>query len=260
MLIKPLHSDSFCSIRNLRCRTLAFSMLLLVFATSFAFAQRQKIRSEFDKDDWWAQKAAILFSKYQFTLASTNPALQKSAPSVPDAILATYNWNANSTSATVNDWSNGTSWTPNIAGGPDSAGDIAIINNDITADRVITLFLTGDSGDATKTVGRLDIGDSNGTHKFTISTGSGAGILEFDSGGASAAQLNELSTSVGDTISAPIRLKTSLDITNSSTNTLTLSGGITSSATSGTQTISLLSGAVSISGAIGNGGTGGISP
>ena len=45
-------------------------MLLLVFATSFAFAQRQKIRSEFDNEDWWAQKAAVFFPKYQFTLAS----------------------------------------------------------------------------------------------------------------------------------------------------------------------------------------------
>ena len=72
MLIKPLHSDSFGSIRNLRRRTLAFSMLLLVFATSFAFAQRQKIRSEFEKDDWWAQKAADFFPRYQFTLQATN--------------------------------------------------------------------------------------------------------------------------------------------------------------------------------------------
>ena len=48
-------------------------MLLLVFATSFAFAQRQKIRSEFDNEDWWAQRAAVFFPKYQFTLASSNP-------------------------------------------------------------------------------------------------------------------------------------------------------------------------------------------
>jgi fibronectin-binding autotransporter adhesin len=183
----------------------------------------------------------------------------------------TYNWNFNGTSATSNDWSNGASWTPNIIGGPDLAGDVAIINNDITGNRVITLFLTGDSGNAVKTVGRLDIGDSNGTHSFTITTGSGAGILEFDSGDATPAQLNNLVTANATRIGAPIQLKTDLTVTNLSTNvtnsTLTLggtaAGGITSSATSGTQTLTIntSAGGVLIGGAatavIADGSTGG---
>ena len=44
-------------------------MLLLLLATSFAFAQRQKIRSEFDKDDWWAERAA--FAECNISLTST---------------------------------------------------------------------------------------------------------------------------------------------------------------------------------------------
>ena len=72
-------------------------MLLLVFATSFAFAQtlaqRQKIRRESDNEDWWAQRAAVFFPRYQLTLQATNVALSTDNSSKePKAILATATW------------------------------------------------------------------------------------------------------------------------------------------------------------------------
>jgi autotransporter-associated beta strand protein len=105
-----------------------------------------------------------------------------------------------------------------------------------------------------RTVGRLDIGDTNSSNSYIIKS-SGAASLIFDNTANSAnAQLNEVLNSNGDTISAPIVLKSSLDITNVSSPaaTLTLSGAITAG-TSGTKTITTSSGLVTISGDIGDG-------
>ena len=85
-------------------------MLLLAFATSFAFAQTQKIKRESDNEDWWAQKSAAFFPKYQFTLASTNPALQKSAPSAPDVILANQTWVGGGAGDNTG-WLRGSNWS-----------------------------------------------------------------------------------------------------------------------------------------------------
>jgi autotransporter-associated beta strand protein len=163
-----------------------------------------------------------------------------------------YSWNQ---TATPKDWSLNTNWTPTaVVSGPDAPDLSVLINTAITATNTINLFTIGNPGDNIKTVGRLDIGDTDGTNFFTIATGTGFGILNFNSSSGNA-QLNELSTSKGDTISAPITLDSSLDITNASattTNTLTLSGGITA-ATAGTKTITGSTGLVTISGIIGNG-------
>jgi len=159
-----------------------------------------------------------------------------------------YSWNQNAAAS----WSLNTNWTPTApVGGPDAAGLFVVVNADITANRTISLFNTGDAGDAIKTIGRLDIGDPNGSHNYTIAAGTGNGVLNFDGNGANA-QLNQLSTSNNTTISAPITLNTSLDITNASSNNLTLSGGI-SSATAGAKTLTTSTGLVTISTAITNG-------
>jgi autotransporter-associated beta strand protein len=144
--MKRCRVDSFCSVLRDRFpsppqarhsslvtrhlspgRTLAFSILLFAFATSFAFAQRQKIRSEFDKNDWWVERAAIFFPKYQFTLASTNPALQKSALAVPNAITAAnILWSSAGGSA----WLTGSNWT---GGAVPTAVDVAQFGANPTA-------------------------------------------------------------------------------------------------------------------------------
>jgi autotransporter-associated beta strand protein len=160
-----------------------------------------------------------------------------------------FSWNANGGST----WSTTTNWTPTApTGGPSAPGIYVVINSNPSANATVTLFNTGNGGTATKTVGRLDIGDSDGSNTFTIATGTGGGTLNFDGSGANA-QLNELSTSKGDTISAPITLTTSLDISNASVNTLTLSSGGVTAATAGTKTLTTSTGAVTISGIIGNG-------
>ncbi|MEY3895424.1 MAG: hypothetical protein RLZZ214_943, partial [Verrucomicrobiota bacterium] len=166
------------------------------------------------------------------------------------ASAADFVWNQ--TDAT-NDWSLDTNWTPTAAvGGPSAAGASILINTNIGGNSTTNLYTTGNPGTATKTIGLLDIGDSNGTHTYNLATGSGAGLLNFDGNGINA-QLNELSTSKGDTISAPITLSSSLDVANASANTLTLSTGGITSATVGIKTLTTSTGNVTISGIIGDG-------
>lgn len=160
-----------------------------------------------------------------------------------------FAWNLNSGSS----WSTTTNWTPTApAGGPSAPGIYVLVNTNPSANATITLFNTGNGGTAVKTVGRLDIGDIDGSNTFTISAGTGNGILNFDGSGANA-QLNQLSTSNNNTISAPVTLTTSLDITNASANILTLSSGGITAATAGAKTITASTGLVTISGVIGNG-------
>lgn len=169
----------------------------------------------------------------------------------PFARAADFDWNQTDT---PNDWSLNTNWTPTAAvGGPDAPAAFVLINTNIASTSTINLFTTGNPGDLTKTIGRLDIGDTNATNGYTIATGTGAGILNFDGNGSNA-QLNQLSTSGNNSITAPITLTSSLDISNAAaSNTLTLSTGGITSATAGTKTITSTTGAVTMSGIIGNG-------
>jgi fibronectin-binding autotransporter adhesin len=137
-----------------------------------------------------------------------------------------YSWNK---TTTPNSWSLGANWTPTAPdGGPDAAGLFVTINTNITATNTINLFNTGDAGDATKTLGRLDIGDTNGSNGFTIAAGTGAGVLDFNGNGG-AAILNQVSTSGSNIISAPITLSTALNVSNASAANLSLGGVISGS-------------------------------
>ncbi|MEY3894699.1 MAG: hypothetical protein RLZZ214_218, partial [Verrucomicrobiota bacterium] len=176
------------------------------------------------------------------------------------ASAADFVWNQ--TDAT-NDWSLNTNWTPTAAvGGPSAAGLSVLINTNIGATSTINLFTTGNSGTATKTIGLLDIGDTNNTHGFVIAAGTGSGILAFDNSG-SGAQLNQLSTSKGDTVSAPISLLDHLTVSNAAnTNTLLLSGSSITGAknltlnANGTGAINVTAASVNNSGTITNSGSG----
>lgn len=153
------------------------------------------------------------------------------------------------TATATGTWSVSTNWSGgSIADGVGATADFSTLN--IKALSTITL-------DSNRTLGVLKIGDSSGTsNNYDIVSSLGA-TLTFDNGGSNA-QINQTAGSAGDTVSAPILLKSSLDITNSASATLTIqTGGITSSAASGTQTVSLLSGNATITGVIGNGITGG---
>jgi autotransporter-associated beta strand protein len=133
------------------------------------------------------------------------------------AFAASYSWNT-----TTGSWSLNTNWTGSPpVGGPDASGDIITLSAASTS--TISLFNTGDAGDATKTIGSLTA--SGGT--LTLAAGTGSGILDFNNGGSNAT----LTQTAGNiTITAPITLTSSLNVANSNgsgtTNRLFLNGVI----------------------------------
>src|SRR5260370_9066144 len=146
-------------------------------------------------------------------------------------------WTANANG----NWSTTTNWLNGIVADNGGFANFSTLN--ITTNVNVTIDTTS------RTVRRLDIGNTNGTNTYKIQNNT----LIFDNTANSAnAQLNETSGSAGDTIASTVVLNSSLDITNASTATLTISGGITSG-TSGTKTITSSTGPVTISGNIGDG-------
>ncbi len=99
-------------------------------------------------------------------------------------------------------WSLGSNWLSGTVPG-NAAGDVVGLTNNITAARTVTIDTTS------RTVGALNIGDSNNTHAFTLGASGGAG-LTFDNGGSGAA-LTELGT-IQDTVSTPVTLADNLTV------------------------------------------------
>lgn len=126
------------------------------------------------------------------------------------AANGTWNVDASGNWTTASNWLNNT-----IAGG--SNGDIAAITFDITANQIVTV------DGSNKTFGILNIGDTNGSNSFTVSGGTSL-VLNNN---ASPAEINQISTSKGDTLSAPIALQSSsLLIRNASANAFTVNSYI----------------------------------
>ncbi|MCY3015213.1 MAG: autotransporter-associated beta strand repeat-containing protein [Planctomycetota bacterium] len=84
-----------------------------------------------------------------------------------------------------------------------AAGDVIGLTNNITAARTVTIDTTS------RTVGALNIGDSNNTHVFTLAASGGAG-LTFNNGGSGVA-LTEFGT-IQDTVSTPVTLADNLTV------------------------------------------------
>lgn len=163
------------------------------------------------------------------SLASAGLSLGVASP-LATLVDGVWIFNANGTAApwsTTTNWSGGT-----IADGGGSKADFSTI--DITGAR-------NPNVDTARTVGRIDIGDTNNTHSYTISATAGVSLTFDNTVNSANAQLNETATSHGDTISAPIILNSSLDVTNASSNTLTLSGVI-----SGVGALNLASGTLAL--------------
>jgi fibronectin-binding autotransporter adhesin len=147
---------------------------------------------------------------------------------------ASGNWTNNASSV----WSAATNWDSNPTIPGTAAGDVIGLTNHITTGRTVTI-------DQGATNGILNIGDAAYTGAFTLATnGSASDALVFNNNN-NGAQINQVATSKGDTISAAIVLADTLAVTNYSTNKLSLSGPILSG--SGGQSI------------IVNGWTGGVS-
>lgn len=161
---------------------------------------------------------------------------------IPTALAATGSWIGDSPG--TQNWSNAANWSGGVVA--DGAGSTANITFNITGARNVNL-------DTSRTIGSVLIGDTDGSHSYTM-TGTGGASLTFDNG-SNSATLTQTANSAGDTISAPILLATSLDVANlSATNPLTISGNISSNAT-GFLFLSF-TGNVNVSGNIGSGVTG----
>lgn len=137
----------------------------------------------------------------------------------PAAPTASGVWALNSSG----NWSNSANW----AGGTiaDGAGNIADFSQfDLTNNIVVNV-------DSARTIGDLYVGDTNGTHSYTIS---GSSTLTFDDNNPADFELHSIlqqsSTSHGDTIAVPILLNNDLEINNlSATRQFTISGNIAAS-------------------------------
>jgi len=158
-------------------------------------------------------------------------------PSAQAQINGTWNpTGSNESWNTAGSWVSGT-----VAGG---AGSVVNFNRNITA----TLGVNVNA--PIPVVGIMNIGDSNGTHGYTLQTGT----LTLNNNG-SAAQINFLSSGTTNTVIAPLLLIDSLETANASAFTQSISAAI-SSGTTGLRTITNSgggSGAVSMSGIITNG-------
>ena len=154
------------------------------------------------------------------------------------------------TSGASNAWNDTTKWTPTPgAGGPSGIGLYVKVTAGISTTVTITL-------DATKTLGRLEIGDNSATASDHYVLAGGG--INFDGNGGNA-EIIEVVTSRNDFINSPMTLTSSLDLYNNSNqgSLFTLGGSITGLASSGTLMITAKSGSWVTTGAISNGVNGG---
>jgi autotransporter-associated beta strand protein len=121
-------------------------------------------------------------------------------------------------SAGTQNWSDTTKWSGGAVADGGGFANFSTLN--ITAARNVTIDTTS------RTVRRIDIGDTNASHSYTIAASGGASLIFDNTANSANAQLNQVVNSNGDTISAPVLLNSSLDITNASSAALTISGVI----------------------------------
>lgn len=112
-------------------------------------------------------------------------------------------------------WTTGSFWSTGTA--PSGTNAWASVTANITGGQTLSL-------DAPVTLGRLDLGDADGSHAYTVSPAVSQ-RLTFDVASGSAT-LNQTTSSAANTITAGVRLNDTLVVTNSSANALTISGGI----------------------------------
>jgi fibronectin-binding autotransporter adhesin len=205
---------------------------------------------------WMTEQSAVdlatVSSRFDYSqpTSSVSGFVTRTSSVAPTAPTATGTWISNGSG----NWSDPARWSGSFV--PDGAGAVADFSTiDITTDVTVNL-------DGSRTVGFLEIGDTNATNKYTISTQIGA-TLTFDTGAMTHADLSQSSTSAGDTISVPMVFKGNLNINDfSNLHEFTITGNIASSATNDFQTIafnpsvSANAGQIRVTGIISNGITG----
>jgi fibronectin-binding autotransporter adhesin len=132
---------------------------------------------------------------------------------------------------------------------PNAAGDVANITSDLTEPMTILL-------NEPITLGVLNVGDTIGSHLYTIDPGIGGGFV-FDNLAADA-EINQTATSAGARINAPIETAGNLTLSSASAAPLVIAGALQSSAVTGTQTVRITNGNVNISGSLQDGAAGGV--
>ena len=124
-----------------------------------------------------------------------------------------------------NNWNSASNWSltsgTSTAGFPTLVDDIANLTNNITANQTVNLSQV-------ITLGTLNLGDSDGTNTFTLAAGTG-GYLIMDVSSGSAAINKDVAANANDIISTGIQFNDTLAVTNNSTTgSLTFSGGLRS--------------------------------
>ncbi|MCP5559444.1 MAG: autotransporter-associated beta strand repeat-containing protein [Verrucomicrobiaceae bacterium] len=121
-------------------------------------------------------------------------------------------WNLNADGS----WGTASNWVPSVSV-PSGAGAQIHINNNISANRVLTLG-------ADRTMGLLLLGDLSSTQTFTLNGGGGALVFDMGAAGGGAAWLNKFQGGA-DVINADLILNDSLNV-RLTTQSLELAGGL----------------------------------
>ncbi|MDB6079784.1 MAG: hypothetical protein JWO82_3531, partial [Akkermansiaceae bacterium] len=162
------------------------------------------------------------FRVYNYTLSESE--IRGNTLAGPDTLTSTatavYSWKP--AAAGTFAFNSASNWTDSSSF-PDGSGAVANLVTNLTGDQTVEL-------NTTATVGSLTLGDLDGSNKFKIAPGS-AGILELSAAAGIAATLTQSPTSAANEISAPVRLLSNVEVTNtSSTAALTFSAGLLGSA------------------------------
>lgn len=188
----------------------------------------------------YADATALPDVVYYYVVSATTTNGQ-TTNSAPISIELTPYWTNLATGAAQN-WNAGGNWS-NTAAFPNAVGRVAIINANISSNQTINL-------NQDLTVGSLSIGSSSGSAAYTIAPNGGTLALNNT---PAAPTLTQLSSSAGDTISAPVAFTGNLLIGNNSTNPFTLSGAVSGDSLRQTGTgVIVFNGSNSFSGPITN--------
>lgn len=140
------------------------------------------------------------------------------------SLADTYSWTKKTTGSY--DWNAAANWSPNT-GFPNAVGDVANITASATG------YVTNALNQATVTVGILNIGDSGATtdyrRPFRIVPTTAGNALIFDNG-SGPAEINQIATSNGDLVAAPVQIANALTVSSATPDrSLTISGAISGS-------------------------------
>ena len=154
--------------------------------------------------------------KYRPSLLTFIAASSLLAPT--SIFAASGDWNVDN----LGSWSLATNWSSNPVVPGTLAGDVVGLTNNITVNRTVTIDTTS------RTVGTLNIGDSNNSHAFTLAASGGA-TLTFNNGGSGASIVETAATGafINDSITAPVILADNLSV--STAGSLRMTGAISES-------------------------------